>query len=103
MGRMAYWQAHTRPLASLPLGDAHPGGTWPYARGEQLRGSAATTPRAAGLSLFCFYRRPLLFCLSHGRHSRRLGRVGDLADDLDDVAVRVERPPLAVGAVSAPE
>src|SRR5204862_6892900 len=48
MGRMAYWQAHTRALASLPLGDAHPGGTWPYARGEQLRGSAATTPRAAG-------------------------------------------------------
>src|SRR5438874_11262451 len=54
MGRMAYWQAHTRALASLPLGDAHPGGTWPYARGEQLRGSAATTPRAAGPSLFLF-------------------------------------------------
>src|SRR5436190_24098608 len=56
MGRMAYWQAHTRALASLPLGDAHPGGTWPYARGEQLRGSAATTPRAAGPSLFLFAR-----------------------------------------------
>src|SRR5919204_4312498 len=27
---------------------APPGGTWPCARGEQLRGSAATTPRAAG-------------------------------------------------------
>src|SRR5215468_7881367 len=48
MGQMAYWHGGLRALASLPLGDAHPGGTWPYARGEQLRGSAATTPRAAG-------------------------------------------------------
>src|SRR5436190_22600043 len=48
IGRTAYWLGGLRPLASLPLGDAHPGGTWPYARGEQLRGSAATTPRAAG-------------------------------------------------------
>src|SRR5205814_8171752 len=52
MGRTAYWQEGLQQLASLPLGDAHPGGTWPYARGEQLRGSAATTPRAAGPSLF---------------------------------------------------
>ena len=78
MGRMAYWQAHTRALASLPLGDAHPGGTWPYARGEQLRGSAATTPRAAGPSLFfCFVRdeAPGPFQLGPRtlrRHKRRL-------------------------------
>src|SRR5206468_10584591 len=48
IGRTAYWLGGLRPLASLPLGDAHPGGDWPYARGEQLKGSAATTPRAAG-------------------------------------------------------
>src|ERR671937_40816 len=34
---------------------APPGGTWPCARGEQLRGSAATTPRAAGP--FFFFKR----------------------------------------------
>src|SRR5439155_11082476 len=33
-------------------------------------------------------------------HRRSLGRVGDLANDLDDVSVRVERAPLAVGAVA---
>src|SRR4051794_19475323 len=39
----------------------------------------------------------------HGGHrdGGRLGRVRDLAYDLDDVSVGVERPPLAVGAVAA--
>src|SRR5437763_7332699 len=32
---------------------------------------------------------------------RRLRRVGDLTNDFDDVAVRVEGPPLAVGAVAS--
>ncbi len=43
--------------------------------------------------------RSLLRCdrLSRGSHFRR---VRDLADDLDDVAVRVEDPQLPVGAVA---
>src|SRR5262249_34572645 len=109
MGRMAYWQERLGQLASSPLGDAHPGGTWPYARGEQLRGAAATTPRAAGPFSFssrsvrpirrsAFCRRSLSRrCCCRGR----LCRVRDLADDLDDVAVRVERAPLAIGAVAS--
>ena len=43
-------------------------------------------------------------CRPTGRLRRNggvLGRVGDLADDLDDVAVRVEDAQLAVGAVAA--
>src|SRR5215472_12904525 len=105
MGQMAYWQGGLRQLASLPLGDAHPGGTWPYARGEQLRGSAATTPRAAGPFYFC---RPKVLRTfgevfsSLGFLGRCGGRGGRLRR-LDDVAVRVEGAPLAVGPVSSRE
>src|SRR5438046_6117069 len=38
-----------------------------------------------------------------GADRRDLGRGGDLAGNLDDVAVRVEDPQLAVGAVAAGE
>ena len=51
----------------------------------------------------CVRRRPSRTARS--RRSRRdgLGRVRDLADDLDDVAVRVVDPQLPVGAVAAGE
>ena len=39
--------------------------------------------------------------LRERRHRQRLGRVGDLAGDLDDVAVRVEDAELALGARAA--
>src|SRR5204863_2081664 len=71
IGRTAYWLGGLRPLASLPLGDAHPGGTWPYARGEQLKGSAATTPRAAGP----FFIRRKCYALSAAGSGKRPIRV----------------------------
>jgi hypothetical protein len=66
IGRTAYWLGGFRSVASLPLGDAHPGGTWPFARGEQLRGSAATTPRAAGPFYLC--RRKCWALSASGNH-----------------------------------